>query len=292
MRATFSADGTGSMWSIAAGSSRRTTARHSAGSEPGSRWSRGDRDGRPGRCRDPPQDRRLIRARPARDRGDPRRGPGWHAHRHRGRTNDASPDGTLLATADAEGRMRLLNLETLEWIGSDAGADTLADAGGGSPSPQTAASSPRCSSTGSGSGTGTLATTRAASRSQRSRRAPPSATAPTAQVSSSPPGTAHRTADTLTYTWADRACTIAGRNLTQAEWTKFFPSRPYTPPAPSGHRQARPPPTARGPTCRHKQPTEPLPSTGGQGKGTSPSGVVPGRRPEPLGCGRAVLTRW
>ena len=35
------------------------------------------------------------------------------------------------------------------------------------------------------------------------------------------------TADTRTDTWADRACTIAGRNLTQAEWTKFFPSRPY-----------------------------------------------------------------
>ena len=35
------------------------------------------------------------------------------------------------------------------------------------------------------------------------------------------------TADTRTDTWADRACTIVGRNLTHAEWTKFFPSRPY-----------------------------------------------------------------
>ena len=44
--------------------------------------------------------------------------------------NDLSPDGSLLATSDAEGRMRLLDVETLEWIGSDARADTLADAGG------------------------------------------------------------------------------------------------------------------------------------------------------------------
>ena len=35
------------------------------------------------------------------------------------------------------------------------------------------------------------------------------------------------TADTRTGTWTERACTIAGRNLTQGEWTQFFPSRPY-----------------------------------------------------------------
>ena len=35
------------------------------------------------------------------------------------------------------------------------------------------------------------------------------------------------TADTRTDSWTDRACGIAGRNLTKAEWTQFFPSRPY-----------------------------------------------------------------
>jgi len=35
------------------------------------------------------------------------------------------------------------------------------------------------------------------------------------------------TVDTRTSTWLERACSIAGRNLTQAEWDQFFPSRPY-----------------------------------------------------------------
>ena len=35
------------------------------------------------------------------------------------------------------------------------------------------------------------------------------------------------TADTRTNTWAERACTIAGRNLTLDEWAQFFPGRTY-----------------------------------------------------------------
>jgi hypothetical protein len=35
------------------------------------------------------------------------------------------------------------------------------------------------------------------------------------------------TADTRTDTWTERACDIAGRNLTRADWEQFFPSRPY-----------------------------------------------------------------
>jgi hypothetical protein len=33
--------------------------------------------------------------------------------------------------------------------------------------------------------------------------------------------------DTRMSTWVERACRIAGRNLTRAEWDEFFPSRPY-----------------------------------------------------------------
>lgn len=33
--------------------------------------------------------------------------------------------------------------------------------------------------------------------------------------------------DARTDGWRERACTIAGRNLTPAEWQHFFPSRPY-----------------------------------------------------------------
>lgn len=35
------------------------------------------------------------------------------------------------------------------------------------------------------------------------------------------------TADTRTDAWIERACAIAGRNLTAEEWSQFFPSRPY-----------------------------------------------------------------
>lgn len=34
-------------------------------------------------------------------------------------------------------------------------------------------------------------------------------------------------ADTRADTWTERACSIAGRNLTKAEWQQFFPSRAY-----------------------------------------------------------------
>jgi hypothetical protein len=34
-------------------------------------------------------------------------------------------------------------------------------------------------------------------------------------------------ADTRTAEWDERACDVAGRNLTVAEWEKFFPRTPY-----------------------------------------------------------------
>ena len=40
------------------------------------------------------------------------------------------------------------------------------------------------------------------------------------------------TADTRTNTWVERACAIAGRNLTNDEWGQFFPSRSYEPTCP------------------------------------------------------------
>lgn len=40
------------------------------------------------------------------------------------------------------------------------------------------------------------------------------------------------TADTRTNTWVEQACAIAGRNLTDDEWSQFFPSRPNEPTCP------------------------------------------------------------
>ena len=142
--------------------------------------------------------------------------------------NDASPDGKLLATADADNRMRMLNLETLEWIGSDARADTLADAGGW------VAFAP------DGSQFAALQTGRIGlwdghtGAYQGSLPLPELATGASMRYLPDSSGllVATRdgrtwTADTRTDTWVERACTIAGRNLTRAEWTKFFPGLPY-----------------------------------------------------------------
>ena len=35
------------------------------------------------------------------------------------------------------------------------------------------------------------------------------------------------TVDTSLDSWLDRACAIAGRNLSRKEWTEYFPSRVY-----------------------------------------------------------------
>jgi hypothetical protein len=35
------------------------------------------------------------------------------------------------------------------------------------------------------------------------------------------------TVKTRVATWVQRACRIAGRNLTRAEWRRYFPDRPY-----------------------------------------------------------------
>jgi WD40 repeat protein len=40
------------------------------------------------------------------------------------------------------------------------------------------------------------------------------------------------TADTRTSQWVERACAIAGRNLTDDEWSQSFPNRPYEPTCP------------------------------------------------------------
>lgn len=40
------------------------------------------------------------------------------------------------------------------------------------------------------------------------------------------------TADTRTNGWVERACAVAGRNLTDDEWSQFFPGRPYQPTCP------------------------------------------------------------
>jgi len=146
--------------------------------------------------------------------------------------NDASPDGTLLATADAEGRMRLLNLKTLEWLGNDARADTLADAG--------EANGGWVAFAPDGTQFAALQSNRIGlwdghtGAYQGSLPLPEFATGGSIRYLPDRPGLLFAardgrtwTADTDTDSWAEHACSIAGRNLTQAEWQQYFPSRPY-----------------------------------------------------------------
>ncbi|MGZ6764698.1 MAG: nSTAND1 domain-containing NTPase [Nocardioidaceae bacterium] len=142
--------------------------------------------------------------------------------------NDLSPDGTLLATADAKHQMRLLNVETLEWVGSGARSDTLATAGGwvafapdGSQFAALQSNRIGLWDGHTGDYQGSLPIP-ALSAGGSIRYLPNSS----GLLVAARDGRTW-TADTHTDAWAQRACSIAGRNLTRAEWTQFFPSRPY-----------------------------------------------------------------
>ena len=143
-------------------------------------------------------------------------------------TNDLSPDGTLLATSDASHWMGLLNVETLEWVHSGADADSLASAGGW------------VTFAPDGSQVAALQTDRIALWDGRTGdyegSLPLPAFATYGSIRYLPDSSGllvaardGRTwlADTRVAKWHERACAIAGRNLTAAEWEQFFPSRPY-----------------------------------------------------------------
>ena len=142
--------------------------------------------------------------------------------------SDLSPDGSRLATSDAEHRMRLLDVETLGWIGSDAQSDTLADAGGWVAFAPDGSQFAALQLDGIGLWDGHTG------EYEGSLPLPALATGASLRYLPDSSGLliAARdgrtwTADTRTDTWGERACAIAGRNLTAAEWERFFPSRPY-----------------------------------------------------------------
>jgi len=135
-----------------------------------------------------------------------------------------SPDGSVMAAADPADNMRLLDAETLTWVGPGSGAAWGPDRDYAPDGSQVAAVGPHGVSLWDGrtgayqaslplpAGTGVV------SIAYREDSA--------GLVIAASDG---RTwvADTRTSTWTDRACRIAGRNLTRDEWEQFFPSRPY-----------------------------------------------------------------
>jgi WD40 repeat protein/DNA-binding SARP family transcriptional activator len=135
-----------------------------------------------------------------------------------------SPDGSHMAAVDSTHHMRLLDLETLTWIGADSHTvvvDHVTFAPDGS---QFASLQPERIRLWDGR-TGEY----------QASLPLPSLTAHLS-ISYLPDSTGLLITatdgriwmvDTRTDTWAERACTIAGRNLTVAEWEKFFPRQSY-----------------------------------------------------------------
>lgn len=136
--------------------------------------------------------------------------------------NDQSPDGRLLATSGPRGRMRLLDLESLEWIG-DSGRRGGGIVGFAPDGDQVAALQDHevalwDGHTGEYQGSVPLP----ADAVPAFRWLPGGS----GLLIASADGRTW-TADTRTDRWPNRACDIAGRNLTRAEWRRFFPSRRY-----------------------------------------------------------------
>ena len=135
-----------------------------------------------------------------------------------------SPDGSLMAAPDGNLNVRLLDLDSLEWVGADSrtlvGSD-LVYAPDGS---QFAMLQPERIRLWDGR-TGEYQ----ASLPVPSRTAHLSMTYLPDSTGLLIAGTDGRTwaVDTRTHRWVQRACRAAGRNLTRAEWQQFFPTRPY-----------------------------------------------------------------
>ena len=135
-----------------------------------------------------------------------------------------SPTDSFMAAPDATHHVRLLDLETLNWIGSDPNAqmgDHITYAPDGS---QFATLQPERIRLWDGR-TGEY---------QASLSLPGLTSDPSISYLPDSSGLLVAakdgrtwTVNTRTSTWVPRACRIAGRNLTRAEWQQFFPTSPY-----------------------------------------------------------------
>jgi WD40 repeat protein len=135
-----------------------------------------------------------------------------------------SPDGSLMVAPDQEQNLRVLDLDTREWIGPNSHTLWGLDVDYAPDGSQFASVHPERIRLWDGHTGEYLASLPL-----------PSATAEVTisylpdssglLVASSDGRT--WTVDTRTNSWVRRACDIASRNLTQEEWQQFFPNRPY-----------------------------------------------------------------
>jgi len=135
-----------------------------------------------------------------------------------------SPDGSVLATADATGNMRLLDARSLTWVSADSGAAWGYDRDYAPDGSQIASVRADRISLWDGH-TGAYVASLPLPADARLVSIVYLEDSSGLVIAAADGRT--WTADTRTDSWTDRACGIAGRNLTKAEWTQFFPSRPY-----------------------------------------------------------------
>lgn len=140
------------------------------------------------------------------------------------RTAALSPSGSSMAATDAQYNVRLLDLDTLEWIGSDARTpgDQLTYAPDGSQFAALQADRIRVWDGRTGVYQASLALPADLTTDPSISYLPDSS----GLLVTANDGRAWKV-NTRTRTWVERACRIAGRNLTQSEWQQFFPGSPY-----------------------------------------------------------------
>lgn len=146
-----------------------------------------------------------------------------------------SPDGSRLAVADSDGHLRLLDVDTLTWVGGPSRTEwghNVVYAPDGSQFASVQADRVRLwdGRTGAYEASVPLADLPA------SGLLGPASLGPGVSVAYLPDSRGLLvaaadgrtwTVDTRTGEWVRRACLIAGRNLTRDEWHQSFPSRPY-----------------------------------------------------------------
>lgn len=135
-----------------------------------------------------------------------------------------SPSRSLMAAADEHYNVRLLDLETLEWIGTDAHipGDHLTYAPDGSQFAALQADRIRVWDGRTGDYQTSLALPTDLTADLSISYLPDSS----GLLVTANDGRTWKV-NTRISTWVERACRIAGRNLTQAEWQQYFPGSPY-----------------------------------------------------------------
>lgn len=135
-----------------------------------------------------------------------------------------SPDGSLMAASDPNRNVRLLDLDTLKWIGADSHTPLGSDLSYAPDGSQFASVQPeriRLWDGRTGEYQASLPLPSLAAHSSISYLPDSSGL-----LVAATDGRTWRV-NTRTSTWIHRACTTAGRNLTRTEWKQFFPTRPY-----------------------------------------------------------------